>query len=147
MPLTIEKTFRFDAGHRCLGFASSKEETLHGHSWVLRLVIEATAPVDSYKTIFDTNQLARIVKPMIEQIDHSFIVWTEDPLYERLAEMCKFAKIDHKLYHVDFNPTVEGLVEHFFREIEQRLPLREAVLRRADLDASATLRASYSRDS
>jgi 6-pyruvoyltetrahydropterin/6-carboxytetrahydropterin synthase len=144
MPVTIEKTFRFDAGHRCLGFASSKEEALHGHSWVLRLVIEATGSLDSHKTIFDTNELARIVKPMIDQVDHSFIVWTEDPIYERLAEMCKFAKIDHKLYRVDFNPTVEGLVEYFFGAVQQRLPLHRAVLRRAELDASATLRASYS---
>jgi len=144
MPVTIEKTFRFDAGHRCLGFASSKEEALHGHSWVLRLVIEAREPLGPHKTIFDTNELARIVKPMIEQIDHSFIVWTEDPIYERLSEMCKFANIDHKLYRVDFNPTVEGLVEFFFGAIRQRLPLQRAVLRRAELDATATLRACYS---
>ena len=144
MPVTIEKTFRFDAGHRCLGFAKSKEAALHGHSWVLRLVIESSETLDSYKTIFDTNELARIVKPMIEAIDHTFIVWTEDPICERLAEMCKFANIEGSLYRVDFNPTVEGLVEHFFREVKRRLPLRGTALRRADLDATATLRASYS---
>ena len=119
MPVTIEKTFRFDAGHRCLGFDSSKEEALHGHSWVLRLVIEATEALDENKTIFDTNEVSRLVKPMIEQIDH-------------------------KLYRVDFNPTVEGLVEYFFREIRRRLPLERAVLRRAELDATPTLRACCS---
>ena len=43
MPVTIEKTFRIDAGHRCLGFEASKEAALHGHTWILRIVVEATA--------------------------------------------------------------------------------------------------------
>lgn len=144
MPLTIEKTFRFDAGHRCLGFENSKEAALHGHTWVLRLVVEATAPLDSYKTIFDTNELSKIVKPMIKQLDHSFLLWREDPIYERMVEMCKFADISGCLYCVEFNPTVEGIVEYLFKKVKADLPLDRAVLRRADLDATTTLRASYS---
>jgi 6-pyruvoyltetrahydropterin/6-carboxytetrahydropterin synthase len=144
MPATIEKTFRFDAGHRCLGFDDCKEAALHGHTWTLRLIIEATRPLDLHKTIFDTNELCRIVKPMIDKVDHSFIVWTEDPIHSRLTDLCEFAKIEDCLYRVDFNPTVEGLVEYFFQQVKQRLPLKGAVLRRADLDATATIRASYS---
>jgi 6-pyruvoyl-tetrahydropterin synthase len=79
MPVTIEKTFRFDAGHRALGFKERKEESLHGHTWVRRLVIE-------------TGRLA----------------------------------------------------EWFFKAVKERLQLHGAVLKRADLDATATLRASYS---
>jgi 6-pyruvoyltetrahydropterin/6-carboxytetrahydropterin synthase len=142
--VTIEKTFRFDAGHRCLGFEGSKESALHGHTWVLRLVVEATLPLGPHKTIFDTNELSRIVKPLIERLDHSFLLWDQDPIYERMVEMCKFAQIRDCLYPVAFNPTVEGLVEHLFAEIRSKLPLEGAVLRRADLDATATLRASCS---
>jgi 6-pyruvoyltetrahydropterin/6-carboxytetrahydropterin synthase len=144
MALTIEKTFRFDAGHRALGFKNGKEETLHGHTWWLRLVVETRGALGPLKTIFDTNELARIVKPIIERFDHAFIVWSEDPLYERLAEICRIGNIEDKLIRVDFNPTIEGLAEHLFHLVKARLSLHDAALTRAELDAAATLRATYS---
>ena len=144
MPLTIEKTFRFDAGHRALGFHDHKEETLHGHTFSLRLVIEATQALDVYKTIFDTNDLARVVKPLISQLDHSFILWDKDPIREQMEAICVSEKIADKLIIVDFNPTIEGLVEYIFTRVNEGLQLESAVLKRADLDATATLRASYS---
>jgi 6-pyruvoyltetrahydropterin/6-carboxytetrahydropterin synthase len=143
MPVTVEKIFRFDAGHRCIGFKNKKEETLHGHTWGLRVVIEARRELDAMKTIFDTNELARIVKPLIERFDHAFILWTEDPMCERLVDVCRGEGIDDKLLLVDFNPTVEGLAEHFFKLVRAELHLHNAVLKRVDLDAAATLRASY----
>ena len=144
MPLTVEKVFRFDAGHRCLGFKDKKEETLHGHTWRLRIVVEARRALGPMKTIFDTNELARIVKPLIERFDHSFILWSEDPLHERLVEVCRTVGIDDKLVRVDFNPTIEGLAEYFFKAVQGALRLHDAALKRVDLDAAATLRASYS---
>jgi len=143
MPVTVEKIFRFDAGHRCLGFKNKKEETLHGHTWRLRVVIEARRELDPLKTIFDTNELARIVKPLIARFDHAFILWTDDPIYERLIETCRTVGIDDKLVLVDFNPTIEGLAEHFFKVVRAELHLHDAVLKRVDLDAATTLRASY----
>jgi 6-pyruvoyltetrahydropterin/6-carboxytetrahydropterin synthase len=144
VPLTIEKTFRFDAGHRCLGFEASKEETLHGHTWTLRLVVEAPGPLDAFKTVFDTNELARLVQPLVEELDHAFLIWSEDPLREPLAALCREVGIHEKLLVVPFNPTVEGLVEHLYAEVQRRLPPERALLRRAELDATATLRACYS---
>jgi 6-pyruvoyltetrahydropterin/6-carboxytetrahydropterin synthase len=144
MPITVEKTFRFDAGHRALGFKERKEESLHGHTWLLRIVIEAQGELDPHKTIFDTNELAIVVKPIIDRLDHSFIIWSEDPLYGRLFELCKAANIEAKLVRVDFNPTIEGLAEYFFKTVKEQIRLYGAVLKRADLDASATLRATYS---
>lgn len=144
MPVTIEKVFRFDAGHRCMGFHDKKEATLHGHTWNLRVVIEASHELDPYKTVFDSNMLARIVKPIIEEFDHGFIVWGEDPLYAGLQALCEQGGFADKLIRIDFNPTIEGLAEFFFRTVKSKLELSNAVVRRVDLDASATLRASYS---
>jgi 6-pyruvoyltetrahydropterin/6-carboxytetrahydropterin synthase len=143
MPVSIEKTFRFDAGHRALGFKDRKEETLHGHTWHLRVVIESREELGPQKTLFDTNALSRIVKPIIEQVDHSFVIWSEDPLYERLAEICRLGNIADKLYRVDFNPTAEGIVEYLFNTVNERLCGQAVTLKRADLDATPTIRASY----
>ena len=143
MAVTIEKTFRFDAGHRALGFKPGKEETLHGHTWWLRLVVEARGDLGPLKTIFDTNELSRVVKPIIDRFDHAFIIWGEDPLYDRLAEICRVGNIAEKLIRVDFNPTVEGLVEHLFHLVKAQLSLTDAALVRAELSAAATLRATF----
>jgi 6-pyruvoyltetrahydropterin/6-carboxytetrahydropterin synthase len=143
MPVSIEKTFRFDAGHRALGFHDHKEETLHGHTWHLRVILESRRELDPHKTLFDTNDLSRAVKPIIEQLDHSFIIWSEDPLYERLAEICRAANIADKLYRVDFNPTAEGIVEYLFNTVNERLSDKTVALQRAELDATPTIRAAY----
>ncbi len=144
MPVTIEKTFRFDAGHRALGFSNMKEETLHGHTWRLRLVVTATKPLNEHRTIFDTNELTRLVKPMIDAVDHSFIIWRQDPIYDQLHQLCSEAKIADKVYTVDFNPTVEGLVEYFYKLIKKQLPLENAELTTAHLAATETLSSTYS---
>jgi len=143
MPVTIAKTFRFDAGHRCLGFQNAKESTLHGHTWRLRLVIETERDLDAFKTIFDSNELARIVKPLVERFDHAFVVWSDDPLADRLAALAQDGGFAQKLLRVDFNPTVEGLVEYFFKTVKGQLAPMRAVLKRAELDAATTLHASY----
>lgn len=143
MPVSIEKTFRFEAGHRALGFKDRKEETLHGHTWHLRVIIETGGDLGAQKTLFDTNALSRVIKPIIEQLDHSFIIWSEDPLYERLAEICRLGNIADRLYRVDFNPTAEGIVEYLFKTVNERLSGHAVALSRAELDATPTIRASY----
>jgi hypothetical protein len=52
--------------------------------------------------------------------------------------------IDDQLI-VDFNPTIEGLAEHFFKACAGSY-LHDAVLKRVDLDVATTLRASYAGD-
>ena len=143
MPVSIEKTFRFDAGHRALGFHDHKEETLHGHTWHLRVILESRQELDPHKTLFDTNDLSRAVKPIIEQLDHAFIIWSQDPLYEKLADICRAAHIADKLYRVDFNPTAEGIVEYLFNTVNERLSDKTVALQRAELDATPTIRAAY----
>ena len=143
MPVSIEKTFRFEAGHRALGFKDRKEETLHGHTWHLRVIIETGGDLGAQKTLFDTNALSRAVKPLIEELDHSFIIWSEDPLYGRLLEICELGDIADKLYRVDFNPTAEGIVEYLFEKVNERLAGQAVALQRAELDATPTIRAAY----
>jgi 6-pyruvoyl-tetrahydropterin synthase len=86
-----------------------------------------------------------VVKPLIDQLDHAFIVWSEDPLAAGLVAMSEAESFRDKLIVVDFNPTLEGLAQYLFEKIQADLPLKRAFLRRVDLDATQTLRASYFR--
>ncbi|MFJ9752907.1 6-pyruvoyl trahydropterin synthase family protein [Streptomyces chartreusis] len=143
MVTTIEKTFRFDAGHRALGFNYKKEETIHGHTWRLTVTVMATHDLGDNKTIFDTNDLAVVVKPIIDQVDHSFIIWTQDPLYPGLRELCSSADIDDKIMPVDFNPTLEGLAEYFYKAISDGLKADKTLVRRVRLECATTLSATH----
>jgi len=143
---TIEKTFRFDAGHRSLGFNYKKEETIHGHTWQLKLVLEFRGELNGMKTVFDTNDLAVIVKPVIDDLDHSFIIWDKDPIFDEFVKVCELAHIEDKVYPVDFNPTIEGLVQHIYERISAELQLDGCALRRAELRCASTLNASYGLD-
>lgn len=143
MSHTIEKTFRFDAGHRSLGFNYKKEETIHGHTWQLKLVLEYQGELDGMKTVFDTNDLAVIVKPILDDLDHSFIIWDQDPIFDDFLKVCELADVADKVYTVDFNPTIEGLVQHIYDRINSQLNLEGCVLKRAELQCASTLNASY----
>ncbi|KAA1249509.1 hypothetical protein F0Q45_14750 [Mycobacterium simiae] len=146
MSHTIEKTFRFDAGHRSLGFNYKKEETIHGHTWQLKLVLECTRDLDGMKTVFDTNDLAVVVKPILDDLDHSFIIWDQDPIFDDFLKVCELADVADKVYTVDFNPTIEGLVQHIYERISSELNLDCCVLKRAELQCASTLNASYERN-
>ena len=143
MSRTIEKTFRFDAGHRSLGFNYKKEETIHGHTWELKLIIESDDELDGMKTLFDTNELAVVVKPIIDDLDHSFIIWSDDPIFDEFLRVCELADVADKVYTVDFNPTIEGIVQHIYERINEKLKLNSCVLTRAELRCASTLNASY----
>ncbi|MCV7075311.1 6-pyruvoyl trahydropterin synthase family protein [Mycobacterium szulgai] len=143
MTRTIEKTFRFDAGHRSLGFDYKKEETIHGHTWELKLILESELELDGMKTVFDTNELAVVVRPIIDALDHSFIIWTEDPIFDEFVKLCELADVADKVYPVDFNPTIEGLVQHIYEQVSGKLHVDGCVLKRAELRCASTLNASY----
>ncbi|MFD3330973.1 6-pyruvoyl tetrahydropterin synthase family protein [Streptomyces sp. NPDC058701] len=142
---SIEKTFRFDAGHRALGFDYKKEETIHGHTWRLTVTIEATQELGERESIFDTNDLAVVVNSLIDQVDHSFIIWSLDPIYPGLKHLCKSAGIDDKIFPVDFNPTLEGLAKYFFEKISEGMQVGGVVVRRARLECATTLSATHER--
>lgn len=143
MTSLIEKIFRFDAGHRALGFDYKKEETIHGHTWRLVVTIEARHELDALSTIFDTNELAVVVKPMIDEVDHSFIMWAEDPILAEFRKVCALAGVEDKLFVVDFNPTLEGLAKYFHERIAKELAPVDVTVRSVRLECATTLSSTY----
>ena len=67
--MRVSREFRFDAAHRLRGYGG-KCERLHGHTWGLRVTLEA--PVGDDGLAFDFAELARIVRErVIETVDHA----------------------------------------------------------------------------
>ena len=107
MNITLTREFRFDAaqsldvfpeGHKC--------RNLHGHTF--RLQISVTGEVDSETGMFyDHAEIAKVVRPLVDQLDHSY-------LNEIEGLEC---------------PTIENMCYWFWQKIESELPgLSEIVL-------------------
>lgn len=116
--IEIIKTFDFDAAHR-LPFLpeSHKCHRLHGHTY--RVDIHVTGPADAHGIVIEYGELAAIVMPVIERLDHHYLN--------------EIAGLE--------NPTTEVLAPWIFNQLDAALPLMSAVT----VWESATTRAIYRR--
>lgn len=84
----IYKEFKFEAAHRLINVpASHKCARLHGHSYRVRVYLEG--PLDPQTGwVMDFADLKKVCKPLIEQLDHSYlndIEGLEQSTAERIA--------------------------------------------------------------
>jgi 6-pyruvoyltetrahydropterin/6-carboxytetrahydropterin synthase len=113
--MKIAKEFRWEMGHR-LSFHKGKCKNLHGHSY--KLWIELNGIEDSNGLLMDYYDLAKLVLPVLENIDHCFMVSIKDT---NLIEALK--KLDSKSVIVDFEPTAENICKYILNEIKHaKLP-------------------------
>ncbi len=71
----IAKEFRWEMGHR-LPFHEGGCRNLHGHSYRLHVVVDGT--LNEHGMVIDYFDLKSVVQPIIDELDHSFIVDEHD---------------------------------------------------------------------
>jgi len=109
--MKIAKSFDWEMGHRLL-FHKGKCKNLHGHSYKLRLEIEGDP--DEQGMLIDFYDVKKIVNPIIENLDHAFMVYKDDKdLIDALQ------KLDSKTVVVDFHSTAENICKYFVDEIKK----------------------------
>ena len=83
--MLISREFSFAAAHRLPGSSGSCER-LHGHTWRLRVTVQA--PVGQDGIAFDFRELKRVVEErVLKQLDHTY--WNAlvaQPSAERIAQ-------------------------------------------------------------
>ena len=156
----ISKTFRFEAGHRVwkqnLTYGRGAEFTrdevpqnkcvnLHGHSYVLEVTVGSDT-LSEQDMVMDFYHIKNALRELIDTIDHSFIIDTNDPMYEELKEVAKkFGAL--KIFPVDFCPTAEALARFFYDFLTERLKdarlLGEVRVVKVVLWETATSKAEY----
>ena len=131
----ITKTFRFEAGHRVwkqnltcgrgAEFTTGKEVpknkcvNLHGHSYLLEVTLGSDVLSDQ-DMVMDFYHVKNALKDLIEEIDHSFIIDINDPMFSELKEVAeKYGAM--KIFPVDFCPTAEALAKFFYDYLVQKL--------------------------
>ncbi|PIW69870.1 MAG: 6-carboxytetrahydropterin synthase, partial [Ignavibacteriales bacterium CG12_big_fil_rev_8_21_14_0_65_30_8] len=98
--MKIAKEFRWEMGHR-LPDHFGKCKNIHGHSY--KMMVEFEGELDKNGMIIDYYIVKEIIEPIVEELDHSFMVNKNDDLVLEFLE-----KLDSKKVIVDFDSTVEN---------------------------------------
>ncbi len=132
MKYEITKRFKFEAGHRVWkqnllsGKGSKFLENeippnpclnIHGHSYKVEVTVGSNR-LNEQEMVIDFYHIKAALKDLIDnQLDHSFIIDKNDPLYPTFKEHFGFLK----LTVVDFCPTAEALAKYIYDFLTKKL--------------------------
>ncbi len=108
--MKIAKEFKWEMGHR-LPFHDGKCVNLHGHSY--KLLVEFSGSVDSNGMVLDYYDVKKIVAPIVEDLDHSFIVNKSDTELINLLD-----KMNSKKIVIPYESTAENICGYFLDKIK-----------------------------
>ena len=109
--MKVAKEFRWEMGHRLPEhFGNCKN--IHGHSY--KMIVEFEGEMNKDEMIIDFYDIDKIIKPLIEKLDHAFMVNKNDRDVIEFLE-----KIKSKMLVVDFNSTVENICKYVLEEIKK----------------------------
>jgi len=109
--MKIAKEFRWEMGHR-LPDHFGKCKNIHGHSY--KMMVEFEGELDKNGMIIDYYIVKEIIEPIVEKLDHSFMVNKRDNLVLEFLE-----KLNSKKNIVDFDSTVENITRYLIGEIKK----------------------------
>lgn len=113
--MKIAKSFNWEMAHR-LPFHKDKCANIHGHSYSLEMEVEGNVLDDGM--VLDYYLFNNIIKPLINQLDHSCALHSDDKEFIEF-----FSKMNVKMFIMDSYPTAENLVKFFLDAIsKQNLP-------------------------
>jgi 6-pyruvoyltetrahydropterin/6-carboxytetrahydropterin synthase len=97
-------------GHR-LPYHDGQCKHLHGHSY--KLLVELSGTTDDNGMVMDYYDVKNLIKPVIDELDHSFMV------YERDEELIAVLKgLSSKMVVVGFESTAENICLFFLEKIK-----------------------------
>ena len=108
--MKIAKEFHWEMGHR-LPFHNGKCKNLHGHSY--KCMIEFTGDPDKNGMVIDYYDVKKVIGPIIERLDHSFMVCKDDKEVIEALE-----KLNSQKVVVDFDTTAENICLYLLDKIK-----------------------------
>ena len=107
--MKIAKEFRWEMGHR-MPKHSGLCKNIHGHSY--KMIVEFDGDLNKQGMLIDYYDVEKIINPIIEKLDHSFMVNKKDKVVIEFLE-----KINSKKVVVDFESTAENISKYLLDEI------------------------------
>ena len=81
--MKIAKEFRWEMGHRLPDhFGLCKN--IHGHSY--KMIVEFEGELDKNQMVIDYYDVEKIINPIIEKLDHAFMINKEDKIAHLMAD-------------------------------------------------------------
>lgn len=113
MSVRISKEFRFEMGHR-LPYHSGGCQNVHGHSY--RLHVSIIGKQDEGGMVLDYDTLGSVVRPIVKELDHAFMVDPSDTLMLNFLDESGL-----KAMHVPFYSTAENISRYLLERIQDEL--------------------------
>lgn len=107
--MKIAKEFRWEMGHR-LPEHFGLCKNIHGHSY--KMIVEFEGELNKDQMVIDYYDVEKIINPIINQLDHAFMVNTNDRIVLDFLE-----KMNSKKVVVDFDATAENICKFLLSEI------------------------------
>jgi 6-pyruvoyltetrahydropterin/6-carboxytetrahydropterin synthase len=108
--LRIAKEFHWEMGHR-LPEHFGLCKNIHGHSYKMILTVEGE--MNQQQMVIDYYDLEKIISPIIQELDHAFMVNKDDKLVLEFLN-----QINSKKVVVDFDATVENICLFILNKIK-----------------------------
>lgn len=112
MPVTVCKEFRWEMGHRLPCHPLCRN--VHGHSY--RMVVQVTGEPDGQGMVIDFAEIAALVKPLVDRMDHAFMLDPSDGVMREL--LCDQGL---KTLEVPFPTTAENIAAWIASSMAQSL--------------------------
>lgn len=118
MSVKVAKEFRWEMGHRLPYHETCRN--IHGHSY--RMVVEVTGDVDETGMLIDFGDISCLVRPILDQLDHSFMV---DPTDELMTSVLRDSGLKKTV--VPFYSTAENISQWILDQLWAQLSSRGSV--------------------
>lgn len=109
--MKIAKEFRWEMGHR-LPEHFGLCKNIHGHSY--KMIVEFDGELNKDQMVIDYYDVEKIINPVINQLDHAFMVNKDDKVVLEFLE-----KMNSKKVVVDFDATAENICKYLLNEISK----------------------------
>lgn len=109
--MKIAKEFRWEMGHR-LPDHSGHCKNIHGHSY--KMIVEFEGELDKNEMIIDYYDVEKIINPIVEKLDHAFMVNKNDQIVLELLN-----RMNSKKVVVDFQSTAENICLYLLNEVKK----------------------------
>ena len=107
--MKIAKEFHWEMGHR-LPEHFGLCKNIHGHSY--KMIVEFEGELDEQGMVIDFYDVENIITPIIDELDHAFMVKDDDKLTLEFLE-----KLNSKKAVVGFESTVENICKYISDKI------------------------------
>ncbi|MBI5662794.1 MAG: 6-carboxytetrahydropterin synthase [Ignavibacterium album] len=109
--MKIAKEFRWEMGHR-LPEHFGLCKNIHGHSY--KMIVEFEGKLNKDQMVIDYYDVEKIINPVINKLDHAFMVNKDDKVVIEFLE-----KMNSKKVVVDFDATAENICKYLLNEISK----------------------------